>query len=1038
MSGPSGRSSSLNGVGDHAHDRAHGPTRRGLRLILFGGLIIGALALASCQPHGAVLQGRITDTDAGRFAGIQVRVYSSTTESLVATTQTDRDGDYSFLPAELADGTYRILFSEDSWWQGATSWADATDVTVTAGSTRTIDATIDAAKGTVTGRVTDGTDPLADVHVTARTMELDQPVAATTTADDGTYAFDALPVGMYRFQFARHGYTTRYSAGATTRVAAPIITVTDGSTIAGVDTTLTGEASISGILSDGSAPVAGGYVFIADPQNDGRVSFAVTSADGRFTFGGLNAGTYAIAFVDGTTGAVTYYGTTGDDPAQATPITLPAGGAVDLGTLVWGTALYPPTAPIAATATAGVAAAVVNWQPAAANGGSAITGYTVTSDPDAKTCTTTGATRCTVDGLTVGTAYTFTVRATNGIGDGPASAPTTPVTPTASARWNQLTPPAYDAPSGRALPAIASLGDGRTVLYGGATGSTTAIGQTWIWNGDIWTEIHPSTSPGPLMGAAMAPLGDGRAVLFGGTVDPTQSPSGTTWIFDGTNWTLQYPTTAPSPRTSAAMTTLSDGDVLLFGGMGADFEPLDDTWIFDGTTWTELDPGTVPPARTAPAIAALPNGEAVLFGGLVDSSTVLADTWIFDGATWHEVEASTAPTARAGAGMAALQDGRVVLFGGTPAFGSPSPISDETWVFDGADWTELDPSSVPPARYGAAMTATADGDVLLFGGTDQTGGSDPDDTTAPNDTWVFDGTDWSRHGDTAALPPTMFGSSAALPGGEVLLFGGADSPSYDTVYDTTWLFDGTTWKGLHPATSPPPRAGASMVTLSDGSVLLYGGFSPDHGAFDDTWIFDGTDWTEQSPATSPPALTFGSMVATPDGGAVYFGGADLVGSQASDATWVWDGSTWTEQTPTASPPSRLGATMAVGPDGDPVLFGGFSLGTGTLFDDTWVWDGTNWHEASPSSAPPARELASMVTLADGSILLFGGSDANNTTTFGDTWLFDGTSWTQGPSTDVPPPRAAASMVTRSDGTVLLIGGFTSPGDTALTDTWILQ
>ncbi len=71
--------------------------------------------------------------------------------------------------------------------------------------------------------------------------------------------------------------------------------------------------------------------------------------------------------------------------------------------------------------------ATVSWQPPASNGGSPILGYTVTSSPGAKTCSTGGLT-CTVTGLMGDTVYTFTVRATNAIGTGPPSAPSPPVT----------------------------------------------------------------------------------------------------------------------------------------------------------------------------------------------------------------------------------------------------------------------------------------------------------------------------------------------------------------------------------------------------------------------------------------------------------------------------------------------------------------------------------------------------------------------------------------------------------------------------------
>ena len=86
-----------------------------------------------------------------------------------------------------------------------------------------------------------------------------------------------------------------------------------------------------------------------------------------------------------------------------------------------------PGAPTGVTAAPGNLSALVSWTAAAANGAT-ISGYTVTSSPGGKTCTTAG-TSCTVTGLTNGTSYTFTVRATNAVGTGPASAASSAVTP---------------------------------------------------------------------------------------------------------------------------------------------------------------------------------------------------------------------------------------------------------------------------------------------------------------------------------------------------------------------------------------------------------------------------------------------------------------------------------------------------------------------------------------------------------------------------------------------------------------------------------
>jgi uncharacterized protein YbjQ (UPF0145 family) len=90
--------------------------------------------------------------------------------------------------------------------------------------------------------------------------------------------------------------------------------------------------------------------------------------------------------------------------------------------------LKAPDAPTIGTATAGAGSASVTFTAPANVGGSAITSYTVISSPGS--IIGTGASSpITVSGLTNGTAYTFTVVATNAYGTGPASAASNSVTP---------------------------------------------------------------------------------------------------------------------------------------------------------------------------------------------------------------------------------------------------------------------------------------------------------------------------------------------------------------------------------------------------------------------------------------------------------------------------------------------------------------------------------------------------------------------------------------------------------------------------------
>jgi Fibronectin type III domain len=93
--------------------------------------------------------------------------------------------------------------------------------------------------------------------------------------------------------------------------------------------------------------------------------------------------------------------------------------------------LTVPTVPNSVTATAGTGQASVAFTPPSSNGGSAVTGYIVTSAPGNISVTGT-ASPIVVTGLTNGTPYTFTVKATNAVGTGPASVTSNAVTPYAS------------------------------------------------------------------------------------------------------------------------------------------------------------------------------------------------------------------------------------------------------------------------------------------------------------------------------------------------------------------------------------------------------------------------------------------------------------------------------------------------------------------------------------------------------------------------------------------------------------------------------
>jgi uncharacterized membrane protein len=260
----------------------------------------------------------------------------------------------------------------------------------------------------------------------------------------------------------------------------------------------------------------------------------------------------------------------------------------------------------------------------------------------------------------------------------------------------------------------------RTVLFGGGNSAFVNLSDTWEFDGSNWIQRTPTTSPPGLVGSAMAYDANRHvSVLFGGG---TQSgSSAATWEWDGTNWTLRTFATAPSARLWTTMAYDSArGRIVLFGGSGSGGTDQGDTWEYDGSTWTRATPANSPSPRYAAAMAYDPGlARVVLFGGRVAGQRV-ADTWEWDGTNWTQFTPSSAPFPRQFHSMAFdSQVGHVVVFGGDhiEPF-SLGPIND-TWEWDGSQWTQDWTSAAPSARIGQTMALDPNGRIVLFGGSDE-------------------------------------------------------------------------------------------------------------------------------------------------------------------------------------------------------------------------------------------------------------------------------------------------------------------------------
>ena len=389
-------------------------------------------------------------------------------------------------------------------------------------------------------------------------------------------------------------------------------------------------------------------------------------------------------------------------------------------------------------------------------------------------------------------------------------------------QWSQLTTPAH--PTARAEPVLTRTAN-HVLLQGGS--STGPLNDTWLWSGTAWTLLAPPAWPTPRHSPSSAyDIARDRVVVFGGG---TGSPLNDTWEYDGSTWAQRFPNLAPAERNfaSAAFAPWT-GTLLLWGGQTLASDQ--DSYEWDGAVWIHrAAPSEVPSTRLAAMMTAM-RDRILLFGGALWSgaSGLSNETWEWDG-TWHQVMTAHAPGPRYFAGMA--YDGRrdrVVLFGGM----SDTDFLDETWEFDGTDWTQQTPAHVPPAREGAMMAYDARrGVTVLFGG-------DGVISTYLDDTWEWDGTDWTER-TPAISPPGRYVGNAAYDSmrGRVAIFGGQDQYAYRNDY---WEWDGTTWTLSTSLTTPPIDYGDTM------------GFDPVTGQMT-ILTTDGATWTHVWVAPNQPA-----------------------------------------------------------------------------------------------------------------------------------------------------------------------------------------
>ena len=248
-------------------------------------------------------------------------------------------------------------------------------------------------------------------------------------------------------------------------------------------------------------------------------SYTVTASPG----GQIATGSGSPLVVSGLSNGTSYrFSVTATNSAGTGPSSLSSNAVTPFGI---------PGAPTNVSATLISGQANVSFTPPTSNGGSGITGYTVTASPGGQTGTGYGS-PITVTGLANGTSYTFTATATNAAGQGPASSPSNAIVP-------------VGAP-GAPTSAYATAGNGQATI---AFSAPTSTGGTSITGYTVTASPGGQTAPGSSSPITVSGLTNGTSYTF--TVTATNSV-GTSSVSSTSN--AVTPKGTPSAPTSTYAT----------------------------------------------------------------------------------------------------------------------------------------------------------------------------------------------------------------------------------------------------------------------------------------------------------------------------------------------------------------------------------------------------------------------------------------------------------------------------------------------------
>jgi len=372
--------------------------------------------------------------------------------------------------------------------------------------------------------------------------------------------------------------------------------------------------------------------------------------------------------------------------------------------------------------------------------------------------------------------------------------------------------PAINAFNGGSLRSAAGDGHSATLLPDGRvlviTGAWSGMGGARAGAAELWDPVDGSSTPtGSLVTgrptATATLLSDGRVLVvggYGGLAYPSTALA-TAEVWDADSDSFREAGALAQPRVQHTATRLRDGRVLVIGGTAPDGQ-LASAEVWDPTTERFRLAGSLATARVGHTATRLDDGRILVLGGVTSSDDGLTTSFVTAAELWDPSTGSFTPAGelvepRVGHTATLLSDGRVLVVGGYNGSGYGS----------GLDEAGRHVVLNPPADLVDGHLASAevwDSSSLSF----QTTGAMGQART--------------RH--TASL--LTDGRVAVVGGAGIRVEGGALLVEERASVE---LWDPATGSFAPGGPLDTPRQGHSTIRLSNGQLLIVGGWSGPHG-----------------------------------------------------------------------------------------------------------------------------------------------------------------------------------------------------------------